>query len=187
MTNPLDLVCLKNGQPVTSSFQIAEHFGKAHKHVLESIRALECSTIFRESNFRLTYEIKTIGNSSRKTPCYEVTRDGFTLLCMGFVGQAAMQWKEAYIAAFNQIEARAMLQHHLAYQETQKLKLALLAARPQLQLLKRYDSLGLDVFEQAKLLEVSPRKVRTLIREARSLGLMESKPTPVHQLSLLGE
>lgn len=37
---------------------------------------------------------------------YEITRDGFVFLCMGFTGSAAAQWKEKYIAAFNQMEAQ---------------------------------------------------------------------------------
>jgi hypothetical protein len=32
---------------------------------------------------------------------YEMTRDGFTFLAMGFTGKEAARWKEAYIAAFN--------------------------------------------------------------------------------------
>lgn len=33
-----------------------------------------------------------------------VTRDGFTLLAMGFTGAKAMQFKVAYIEAFNAME-----------------------------------------------------------------------------------
>ena len=33
-----------------------------------------------------------------------MTRDGFTLLCMGFTGKEAMHWKIAYINAFNKME-----------------------------------------------------------------------------------
>ena len=37
---------------------------------------------------------------------YEITRDGFTLLAMGFTGKKAMQFKIKYIAAFNEMEAK---------------------------------------------------------------------------------
>ncbi|WP_434801549.1 Rha family transcriptional regulator [Serratia symbiotica] len=40
----------------------------------------------------------------RKLPCYQITRDGFAFLTMGFTGQRAAQFKEAYITAFNQME-----------------------------------------------------------------------------------
>lgn len=36
--------------------------------------------------------------------CYELTRDGFCLLVMGFTGQKALEWKLKYIEAFNQME-----------------------------------------------------------------------------------
>jgi phage regulator Rha-like protein len=35
---------------------------------------------------------------------YLLTRDGFTLLVMGFTGQKALQWKLKYIEAFNAME-----------------------------------------------------------------------------------
>nr|WP_281803491.1 Rha family transcriptional regulator [Methylocystis echinoides] len=34
-----------------------------------------------------------------------MTRDGFTLLAMGFTGEAALRWKLKYIDAFNRMEA----------------------------------------------------------------------------------
>ncbi|MCM1508327.1 MAG: Rha family transcriptional regulator [Ruminococcus flavefaciens] len=36
--------------------------------------------------------------------CYDVTRDGFTLLVMGFTGKEALSWKLKYIDAFNNME-----------------------------------------------------------------------------------
>lgn len=47
------LVTVNNGQAVTASLQVAEYFGKTHKDVLKSIRALECSSLFRAGNFPL--------------------------------------------------------------------------------------------------------------------------------------
>jgi len=41
---------------------------------------------------------------------YQITRDGFTLLAMGFTGKAAMRFKLAYIAAFNAMEAELLEQ-----------------------------------------------------------------------------
>ena len=39
-------------------------------------------------------------------PEYLITRDGFTLLVMGYTGEKAMVFKKAYIAAFNEMESR---------------------------------------------------------------------------------
>jgi hypothetical protein len=40
----------------------------------------------------------------RKSPAYELSRDGFTLLAMGFTGKKALRWKIRYIEAFNAME-----------------------------------------------------------------------------------
>lgn len=86
---------------ITTSLKIAEKFGKEHAHVLRDIRNMECSDTFRESNFGLS----SYKSSQGKTlPMYEVTRDGFTLLVMGYTGKEAMKFKEDYINAFNAME-----------------------------------------------------------------------------------
>ena len=42
----------------------------------------------------------------RQQKCYDVTRDGFSLLVMGFTGKKALEWKLKYIEAFNAMEQR---------------------------------------------------------------------------------
>lgn len=42
---------------------------------------------------------------NRKQKAYAMTRDGFTLLVMGYTGELAMKFKEAYIKQFNAMEA----------------------------------------------------------------------------------
>jgi len=37
---------------------------------------------------------------------YQITKDGFVFLAMGFTGKKAAQFKEAYITAFNDMEAQ---------------------------------------------------------------------------------
>ena len=96
-----DLVEIKDGQPVVNSLKVAEKFGKAHRSVLHSIRTLECSSDFILHNFMQS----SYTNRQNKTvPCYLLTRDGFSFLCMGFTGKEAAKWKEAYIKAFSQME-----------------------------------------------------------------------------------
>lgn len=86
---------------ITTSLKVAEVFEKEHKHVIEAIKNLECSLEFGRSNFRLT-SYKDYWN--RQKPMYEITRDGFTFLAMGFTGKKAAQFKEDYIKAFNFME-----------------------------------------------------------------------------------
>lgn len=95
-----------NGQLVTNSFKIAEHFGKQHKNVLQAIELIECSLEFRRLNFQPTSaNVPMPRGGVRHIKAYSITRDGFTFLAMGFTGAKAAQWKEAYITAFNRMEA----------------------------------------------------------------------------------
>ncbi|HFJ0960380.1 TPA: Rha family transcriptional regulator [Salmonella enterica] len=90
-----------NGQVVTSSLALADYFTKRHDDVLKKIRALDCSPEFTARNFAVSDYTDASG---RKLPCYNITRDGFAFLAMGFTGKRAAQFKEAYINAFNQME-----------------------------------------------------------------------------------
>lgn len=84
-----------------NSRDVAEHFEKQHKDVLESIRNLVAENSATKSMFiEATYE-----NRGKLYPQYEITRDGFSLLVMGFTGQKALDWKLKYIAAFNEMES----------------------------------------------------------------------------------
>lgn len=92
----------ENGQITTTSLQIAEHFGKRHDTVLRAIRNLGCSDEFRLRNFAASSYLNEQG---KQHPMFHITKDGFVFLAMGFTGKEADQWKEAYIGAFNKMEA----------------------------------------------------------------------------------
>lgn len=104
-TNPS--VAIVNGKITTTSTQVAEHFHKQHAHVLRAIDRLECSAEFRLSNFgeTVTERANPRGGASIQSRIFNMTRDGFSFLCMGFTGKEAAKWKEAYINAFNAMEA----------------------------------------------------------------------------------
>ena len=86
---------------VVTSLDIASTFGKDHKNILRDIRELECSDDFRRLNFE---QSEYLNEQSHKQPMYYITRDGFTLLVMGYTGEKAMRFKEAYIRQFNAME-----------------------------------------------------------------------------------
>ncbi len=94
---------LHEGQAMTTSMAVAEHFGKLHKDVLKALKNLECSDDFTERNFALCFKTNELANG-RSIPYYRMTRDGFAFLAMGFTGKKAAAWKEAYISAFNRME-----------------------------------------------------------------------------------
>jgi len=97
----------KNKEVVTDSLTVAKYFKKNHRHVLAAIReVIEAGTV-HEPDFRLMEREVEIGHGhKRKAPYYQINRDGFTLLVMGFTGKEAHQWKIRYIQAFNNMEAK---------------------------------------------------------------------------------
>ncbi|MGL6529324.1 Rha family transcriptional regulator [Aeromonas hydrophila] len=95
---PAEIISLHQGQPVTTSLKVAKVFGKQHKDVLRKITTLDCSKNFNERNFALvTYQ----DGKGEARPAYEMTKDGFIFVVMGFTGAKAAATKEAYINAFN--------------------------------------------------------------------------------------
>ena len=96
------VVTLVNHQTVTTSLNVAGVFRKEHKHVLEAIGNLDVPEEFGRSNFRPSSYFNAQG---KEQPMFNLTRDGFTLLAMGFTGPKAIKFKLAYIEAFGQMEA----------------------------------------------------------------------------------
>lgn len=95
------MVIRKVETSITTSLDVAETFEKEHNKVLRDIRELECSDDFRLSNFGQSFYINA---QDKKMPMYYMTRDGFTLLAMGYTGEKAMKFKEGYIRQFNAME-----------------------------------------------------------------------------------
>lgn len=94
---------ISKGKEVTvvTSLDVAETFGKEHRRVLQDIRDLKCSEEFRLHNF---VQSSYINEQGRNQSMFIMTKDGFTLLAMGYTGEKAMKFKEAYINQFNQME-----------------------------------------------------------------------------------
>ena len=88
----------KDDQPMVSSVQVAENFGKRHDDVLKKIRQLDIPEDFRLLNFE---ESSYVNQQGKEQPMYLMTRDGFTLLVMGFTGPRAVKWKIWLIEGFN--------------------------------------------------------------------------------------
>lgn len=98
-------VTFVDGKATTTSLDVATHFGKRHDNVMRDIKNLECPDDFHALNFEEMSRKVIVGNGAeREERFYRMTRDGFTLLCMGFTGKEAAYWKVAYINAFNNME-----------------------------------------------------------------------------------
>ncbi|MCC5427830.1 MULTISPECIES: Rha family transcriptional regulator [Clostridium] len=94
---------IQNGQPVVTSRQITDDFGKEHSKVIRSIETIiESNSSQNWLQYFIPSEYKD--NSGKSNKEYLLTRNGFSLLVMGFTGAKALQWKLKYIEAFNKME-----------------------------------------------------------------------------------
>lgn len=122
------ILSTQNGEPVVSSRQIAENFGKNHRDVLRAVDNLKEDV----RNFaQMFFESTEPDSYGREQRAYLMNRDGFTLLAMGFTGKAALEWKLKYIAAFNEMEKKLTEQPQLT--RSQLLATALIAAHEELE------------------------------------------------------
>lgn len=89
-----------------NSLFVAKFFEKEHKNVLRDISQItDPKSGLSEEFSRLNFEpSKYTDERGKKQPCFEMTRDGFTLLAMGYTGAKAMKFKELYIRRFNEME-----------------------------------------------------------------------------------
>ena len=91
------------GKPVVSSREVANNFEKKHKHVLESIENLKEGVAEKSADLFIESKYQHPQNKQWYKE-YLLTRDGFSLLVMGFTGTKALEWKLKYIEAFNKME-----------------------------------------------------------------------------------
>ena len=101
-----------SSQPVVSvvdnvvtalSTDVARYFEKPHNDVLKAIRNLVNKIGGLGKNYQSS---EYVNEQNKKQPCYRMDRKGFVLLAMGFTGEKALQFKIAYIDAFDEMEAK---------------------------------------------------------------------------------
>ncbi len=90
----------QTNQVMTDSLLIAKFFGKRHDNVIQKIKKLDCSQDFTNLNFKVCHKNNELQNNKLQ-PLYQMTKDGFIFLVMGFTGRKAALIKESYINAFN--------------------------------------------------------------------------------------
>ena len=101
------LVVISNNQALTDSRTVAEHFGKKHRHVLDSIREIinQAGGMPKIGQTPMFAETTYINDQNGQAyPMFLMNRDGFSLLAMGFTGKKALQFKLKFIDAFNRME-----------------------------------------------------------------------------------
>lgn len=113
------------GQPVVSSREVANNFEKQHKHVLECIENLKEGVAEKSADLFIESKYQHPQNKQWYKE-YLLTRDGFSLLVMGFTGAKALEWKLKYIEAFNKMEQYIKEQQVPQLTEKQMLQLQIL-------------------------------------------------------------
>ncbi len=81
-----------------TSKEIARTYERPHRDIIKSIEKLECSKDFKINNFKITTYLSC---QNKEFECYELTRNGWFMLVMGFRGKKADQCKESIIGQFN--------------------------------------------------------------------------------------
>ena len=111
----------ESGVAVTTSYLVAEIFGKNHAHVLRDIDNLGCSEEFHKSNFGFMFSIRELPNGGNREERHcLMTKDGFTILAMGYTGKKAMEFKEKYIYAFNKMEMELKQMYQQSIQDSHR-------------------------------------------------------------------
>ena len=95
---------INNQEPVTTSLVIAKEFKKLHKNVLKDIRELENSLNEINIDGLKIEPIEYIDNANKKNIYYNINRDMFVLLVMGYTGKKALKFKVNFVNAFNLME-----------------------------------------------------------------------------------
>lgn len=117
----VEIIGKRNEEKIlTTSRKISEKFKKEHYEVIYAIegRVSENAKDVKVKNKGIINDLIEAGisqlenyfilseyeNRGKKYKEYLVTRDGFSLLAMGFTGSEAVKWKLEYINAFNTME-----------------------------------------------------------------------------------
>lgn len=98
-------VFLREGKVFANSRDVAAYFEKAHFNVLQDIDKLVGILKSQDTPSDLFVPVSTVNEQNKVAyRSFNMTRDGFTLLAMGFTGAKALQFKLRYIEAFNRME-----------------------------------------------------------------------------------
>ena len=124
-----------NDQAMTNSLLVAEKFGKEHRHVLDSIRSI-LMTAENSALLSMFIESTYYSSQNKELPMYIISRDGFTLLVMGFNGKDALNFKLEFLNAFNKMESMLKSDDYILARSQEILNNRLQLATQQVQILE---------------------------------------------------
>ena len=150
-----------NGNDVTTSLIVAQVFGKRNSDVLRDIRSLNCSESFRKRNFALMVKMNELPQGgSQKSEYYEMTKDGFSFLVMGYTGAKAGEFKERFINEFNRRESLLKDDDYILMRSQQILQKRLEASEEKIKQLESQAEQQQETIElqQQELTQSAPKK-----------------------------
>lgn len=165
-----------DGELVVTSRQIAEDFDKRHADVIEKIEELiktenSVMTMFIESSYKAG-----TGKSYKE---YLITRDGFSLLVMGFTGSRALQWKLKYIEAFNKME-QALKEPQKQLTPIEMMELQFKILKEQGQKLDEVEE-KVEVLSNSMTIDYGQQEVINRIAKERMVQVLGGKDTPAYR------
>ncbi|AKQ08258.1 anti-repressor Ant [Bacillus phage PBC4] len=150
-----NIVFIENNEVVTDSLKVSEVFGKRHDNVIQAIENIlemeeNAKEYFKECDY---INVHATGiNKNRKYKKYDLTKEGFTLLVMGFTGSEAMKFKMMYMNEFNRMEQELKNRNSSSYMIEDPIERAKQWIREQ---------------EKFKLLEVQNKELSEKVIEAK--------------------
>ena len=150
-----------NGNDVTTSLIVAEVFGKEHSKVMRDIENLSCSESFRVANFG--YTPYTHPQNGQVYHYYEMTKDGFSFLVMGYTGTKAGEFKERFINEFNKREAMLKNDDYILMRSQQILQKRLEASE------QKIKQLEAETEQQQATIELQEKEIKNATKNNRFL------------------
>lgn len=171
-----DVVITRNndGELVVTSRQVATDFEKRHADVIEKIEELiktensVMTKMFIESSYK--------AGTGKRYKEYLLTRDGFSLLVMGFTGSKALEWKLKYIEAFNKMEEHIKGQAFNTSRLSKELQAILMLDEKTVEMDNRITSL-----EERMTIETGAQKVLQDLVNNRVKVVLGGKDTPAYK------
>ncbi|MDU3526587.1 ORF6C domain-containing protein [Clostridium sp.] len=163
----------QDGQLVVTSRQIAGDFDKRHADVLERIEELiktekSVMTMFIESSYK--------AGTGKPYKEYLITRDGFSLLVMGFTGSKALTWKLKYIEAFNKMEEHIKGQAINIPKLSKELQAILMLDEKTVEMDNRLSNL-----EERMTIETGAQKTLCDLVNKKIMAVLGGKDTPAYK------
>lgn len=170
-----------NNEVVTDSLMVAEVFGKQHKNVIKSIHNLHSEL---EGKGKLNFQPTSYKDSfNREQQKYNLTKDGFTLLVMGFTGEKALKFKMMYIEEFNSMEERIKKQENVSMKPIDQIRLLMAnsleteerLATVETNVEKLQNTMTIDYGQQVVLDNAKKKRVEYLWENLKVKGIHDTK------------